>query len=147
MSVGHRTGSGAIEPGWLDEQIAEIGELTRLDHSKYVPLGGGSSKDGTIIYMDSRIPKTFRQRNGKECPVFKFLMIHEWWEKRAIDAGMKYTPAHSGATAVELTAVQDEGYSVKEYDDFWDHWLLIVEKTELGDGTPEDLDMHAYEND
>lgn len=145
MSVGH--GSGIIEKSWIDEAITFITSETRFDHSFKVPLGGGSSTDGGVIYMDARVPKTYPQKNGKEVPAWKYLCIHEYVEKRLIDAGMDYTPAHACATACELAALQDDGYSIDEYDHFFDVWLPQVETTKLGDGTPPDLDLHAYEND
>lgn len=144
MSVGH--GSGVIEKSWIDDAIKFILEDCRLDHTHKIPLGGGSSTDGSIIFQDVRIPRTYKQKNGKQVDVFKYLALHEFVEKRLIDAGMPYTPAHACATAAELAAVQDDGMSITEYDDFWDHWLPIVGKTKLGDGTPDDLDMHAYED-
>lgn len=145
MSVGH--GSGVIDKAWIDAAIAFIAEDVRFDHSFNIPLGGGSSADGSVIFMDKRIPKSYRQRNNKEVQAWRYLCLHEFVEKRLIDAGMPYTPAHACATAAELAAVQDDGFSVDEYDSFWSHYLDIVEKTKLGDDTPPDLDMHAYEND
>lgn len=146
MSVGH--GSGIIERAWTDQLLEFVQSEHRLDHSFKVPLGGGSSADGSIIYMDSRIPKTYTQGRGKkEVPAWRYLMLHEWQEKVDIDKGVPYAAAHAAATAIELAALEDDGFDVDDYDQFWSSWLPQVEKTKLGDGTPPDLDLHAYEND
>lgn len=152
MSVGH--GSGIIEKSWTDELIGLLLEYVRFDHGYNIPLGGGSSVDGSPIYGDKSIPMEYVQKNGKKVAVWHYLMVHEFVEKAIIDALLKhgvpddkvYTPGHAVGTAAELAAAEDDGVNIDEYDGFYDHWLPVAEKKKLGDGTPPDLDLHAYED-
>jgi hypothetical protein len=143
MSVGH--GSGVIDKAWLDQAIADVEKSTTFNHVFNIPLGGGSSKDGKTIYMDASIPASYQQRGGQQVDVTKYLRLHEWTEKRLLDAGMTYLPAHGIATAAEIAAVQDDGLDVNQYDSFWTKQLKVAAKHELGDGTPPNLELAPYQ--
>jgi len=143
VSIGH--GSGVIDKAWLDKLIADIEQQTMFDHTYNVPLAGGSSKDGKTIYMDQAIPTTYTQRGGAIVDVTRYLRVHEYVEKRLIDAGNGYLASHGAATAVELAALQDDGYDVGQYDAFWSKWEKVAAKHKLGDGTPPDLELKPYE--
>jgi len=143
MSVGH--GSGIIDKAWTDELVEHILADFRFDHSFNIPLAGGSSQDATTVYMDKAIPLGYVQRDGKEVPAWHYLCVHEAVEKWLLDAGLPYLPAHAAATAVEIAAVENDGYDVNQYDAFWSKQEKVAARHNLGDGTPPDLETKPYE--
>ena len=59
--------------------------LFKIDVSYDIPYVAGYSQDGTIIYIDRDVPKTFEWA-GRQVLTSKFLCDHEHTEKSVIDA-------------------------------------------------------------
>lgn len=133
MSIGH--GSGKIDKAWTDAALAFIKSNCRIDRSYNVPLAGGISQDARTVYIDQAIPDTYDA----------YVAVHEYVEKRMLDAGMDYLPSHAIATAAEIACVQDDGIDVNEYDRFWQRWEKVAARHKLGDNTPPDLETKPYE--
>jgi hypothetical protein len=133
MSIG--SGSGVIDKAWTDALIKQIRAETTINRDYNVPLAAGSSKDGKTIYIDRSIPTTFD----------RYVSVHEFVEKRLLDGGIAYAPAHAAATAAELACVKDDGVSIDDYDSFFDRWEKVAARHKLGDGTPPDLETRPYE--
>jgi len=143
VSIGQ--GSGEIETGWTDGLITWLLEHFRFDHTFNVPLGGGSSPDGNVLYLDKAIPINYVQRNDARVPAWRYLCVHEGVEKMLLDNGVPYLPAHACATAIELACVADDKFDVAQYDTFWNAQLKVAAQHKLGDGTPPDIEMAPYE--
>jgi hypothetical protein len=132
VSIGH--GSGVIDKAWTDRLVAQISRETTINRDYNVPLAGGISNDGKTIYIDRAIPDDYDA----------YVSVHEFVEKRLLDAGIDYLPAHAAATATELAAVQDDGIDIDKYDAFWDKWEKVAAKHKIGQDTPPDLEMKPY---
>jgi hypothetical protein len=143
VSIG--SGSGVIDRAWTDALVKQILSECTINRDFNVPLGAGSSQDGQTIYIDKSIPNSYKQKGGAVVPSDHYVAVHEYVEKRLLDAGIKYLPAHASATATELAAVQDDGFDVNQYDTFFDKWLKVAAKHKLGDDTPPDLELKPYE--
>lgn len=152
MSVGH--GSGVIDRAWTDQLLAIVRKYREFNNDFNVPLGAGSNKAGDKTYYDRNIPTTYKQKGGRDMPVWLYWSAHELVEKAMIDFFRKigvpenelYLPAHAVATAAELAAVQDDGYDINQYDVFGDKELKIAAKHNLGDDTPPDIEPAPYES-
>jgi hypothetical protein len=132
VSIGH--GSGVIDKAWTDRLVAQVRAETTLNRDYNVPLAGGISTDGKTIYVDKAIPDDYDD----------YLRVHEFVEKRLLDSGIDYLPAHAAATAAELAAVEDDGIDIDEYDRFWDRYEKVAAKHKIGQDTPPDLEMKPY---
>lgn len=108
-----------------------------------MPYVGGMNVEGTVIYVDKRLPTKFTTKNGSEVDVDHFLQVHEITEEtleRHLD--YDYDTAHRIAQAAEKYAVESEGVSWKEYQDFYKPYYKICyyDFTRL----PNDLDLSPY---
>ena len=155
MSIGHLySKSSEIERKWVDKLIAQIDAETDYDDAHEVPLCGGSSTDWSpghrCVYQDKDIPTSYKQKDGKRVDVKRYLTIHEAIERTLMQPpqegglGLGYLEAHAVATAIEVAAVEADGYSYEEYTAFWDG----VEKDEDAEGDypscPPGLFMEPY---
>lgn len=114
----------------------------KINFKYNIPFIAGYNIDGTIIYIDKRLPKTIP---GTGIKVEKYLCVHEEVEQMLEDHfGMKYGESHHLATATEHTSLVHDGYSKyrKEYDEFYSKWTKICR--ESFDSVPPDLDLDPY---
>lgn len=112
MSSGHRHKQDHTASLIRDTyRLLETPEIQKLMNRKYrmefipVPLTGGSSRDGSIFYIDPDVPEKLR----------KYVLLHERVEKALRDAGKSYQEAHRIATCAERLLVEQDGKSWDEY--------------------------------
>jgi hypothetical protein len=119
----------------------------RVDASHEVPYAGGVSKNGETIYIDHRIPETYKQTDGKEVRPRKYLVAHEGYEWKLMEHGSAYNAAHRKAAQYEKALLQADDVDVREYYDLiYKHVHLAVvdiDRKKL----PEDLDLRPYIQD
>ena len=77
--------------------------MSKLDTSHECPYLAGYSKDGSTTYIDKRLPKTMKLKDGREVPVDKYLKVHEEFEKGLEDRQGRDLPrrpreGHGGGT-------------------------------------------------
>jgi len=105
MSAGHRHKQDHTA-ALIRETYRLLGEpeVQRLLNRKYrmelipVPLTGGSSRDGSIFYIDPDVPQ----------PLRKYVLLHERVEKALRDYGKSYNEAHRIATCAERMLVEQD---------------------------------------
>lgn len=130
----------------FDESIDTIESKFKIDRDHEVPYVAGYSKDGKTIYIDKDMPKGFKSKSGKFIETDKYLILHEAIEKTLMESfGEIYQLAHQIALRVERSAVEANGISWKEYNDF-----MLKNVKEIGDlktykDLPKDLDLGPYE--
>ena len=112
----------------------------RLNTQYQVSYLAGYSEDGLTIYIDRRLPQYFKLKDGRVIDVYKYLMVHELWEKHLEDTkGYSYSYSHEKATGKEREAVEKDGIPWKEYQSYM---LKMVKKlTKLTGEVPPDLDV------
>jgi len=105
-----------------------------------VPYLAGYSKDGRFIYIDKRLPKFFKLKNGKVVDVDKYLMVHETVEKKLEDTKKyHYQYAHEKATGKEREAVENDGIDWGEYQTYMKK--MVKKLINFSGPTPPDLDL------
>jgi len=125
---------------------AIIRRLTRLDRDHDIPYLAGYSTDGTVIYIDRHMPKSFTHKR-RTVETDRFLILHEEVEKTMIDRlNLHYLHAHQIATRVEKEAVVACGISWSDYDDFMQENVKYVGDKRLTK-IPADLDLKPYRDE
>lgn len=115
----------------------------KLDTSYDIPYLAGYSKDGTTIYIDKDVPRTFLQ-GDKRGSTYKYLLIHERKEKALMDAkGYNYQLAHQEALQAEREAVEADGFDWAAYNGFMETWIKKTGDKRLRN-VPGDLDLKPY---
>src|SRR6516164_9634774 len=95
---------------------AIIRRLKKLDREHDIPYIAGYSVDGTIIYIDRHMPRSFKHK-GRAIETDRFLILHEEVEKTMIDRlNLHYLHAHQIAARAEQAAVRACGVNWREYD-------------------------------
>lgn len=113
-----------------------------------VPYTAGYSKDGSTIYIDRKIPKTYVDSQGKTVNVYRYLIIHEVTEKSLKDELLfKYNEAHSIAMGAEMHACTMDGVNYDEYYGFLGKYVKQDIKPEDFSTVPPDLDIQPYVED
>lgn len=115
--------------------------------TEQIPYGAGYNHPvGTEtrkLYIDSRIPETFKSKTTGLVNVHKYLEIHEFTEEVVEDEfDLRYQPAHAIATAAEHAALKQDGHDPDEYEAFLKPFLAECEKT--FSRVPRDLDLQPY---
>jgi hypothetical protein len=125
----------------------------RVSFDYDIPYLGGYSRDGSIIYVDRDTPleikrgkRIYRVRpNG----LVRGLLVHEHWEKTALDAwGWKYPNAHGLATHAENKYARDVLQLDSDYyEKLWQPIIKAAEKKLNGADIqlPPDLDRTPYQ--
>lgn len=134
-----------------------------------IPFLAGYSKDGRTIYIDKRLPKWFRLKDGRTINIYKYLAWHERFEKLLEDGfvnvserqwkdfqdwlshkkkkpdvskhleGYRYDYAHEMATDKEREMVEADGI---DWDEYQNYMLKMVQKLKKFSGRqPDDLDL------
>lgn len=82
-----------------------------------VPYGAGTSKDGAMIYIDNRLPKTIDDGHGVDIDLDESLPRHEYPEFMQMRRGTSYADAHEHyANPSEKEYVEKQGGNWKGYD-------------------------------
>lgn len=114
----------------------------KVNRKYHIPYVAGYNMSGSIIYIDSRLPKTIP---GTDIKTEKYLLIHELTEQHLEDhMGMAYPEAHAIAEAAEMEALEHDGHgkSKSEYNKFYRQWEKLCR--EEFERIPEDLDISPY---
>ncbi len=149
MASGHRRGKGNFTETSLNRILANSKVKARLarpfkvDKSYDSPLLGGSSWDGSIVYIDRHLPKSIKI-NRKPVSPLPFLIEHERVENAIMNAmGYKYDPAHELATLAEHKKVKAAGIDLKAYETALKPYIKN-DSTEKLTRVPKDLNLHPY---
>ena len=125
---------------------AIIRRLKKLDREHDIPYVAGYSVDGTIIYIDRHMPRSFKHK-GRAIETDRFLILHEEVEKTMIDRlNLHYLHAHQIATRVEKAAVLACGVNWNDYDDFMQSNVKRIGDERLAK-VPADLDLKPYRDE
>jgi len=104
------------------------------------PYLAGYSLDGRIVYIDKRLPRFLKLKDGRVIGVDKYLCVHESWEKFYEDRyGYKYQAAHEFATGKEREAVEADGIPWVEYQNYMKRMVRKLMK--FTGPLPHDLDL------
>jgi len=112
----------------------------KISREYEIPYLAGYSKNGRCIYIDKRLPKNLKLKDGRSVDIDKYLAIHEAEEKKLEDTKKyKYQYAHELATGIERKAVEADGIPWEEYQAYM---LKEVEKLKHLDSViPSDIDL------
>src|ERR1700692_4096115 len=86
----------------------------KVDRTHDDPYLAGESQNHRCLYVDRRVPKTMMVK-GKAFDPAKYLAGHESVERKHMDRGMKYQPAHRLALKAERKAVEANGIDWNGY--------------------------------
>jgi hypothetical protein len=118
--------------------IPTAGELyteARVDMSFDIPYLGGYSQDGSVIYLDRRLPPDWY---GKW-----FLVLHEAHEKAFLLQGMTYQQAHRLATEHERSVVEASPVAWSSYQKDCQLFLEVLRRVSAYH-VPPNLDYAPY---
>jgi hypothetical protein len=139
----HVWSENVSDPTVLDLLAAVERRVHRLDRDHDIPYVAGYSKDGSTIYIDRHMPKSFALGH-KRIRTDRFLVIHEMIEKALLDQlGLHYLHAHQVALRTEQAAVRAAGVSWRAYDRFTKANEKKIEPERLT-RVPRDLDLTPY---
>jgi hypothetical protein len=125
---------------------AVVRRVKHFDRRHDIPYLAGYSQDGTTIYIDRHMPKSFKFR-GRAIETDRFLVLHEEVEKTLIDQlGLHYLHAHQIATRAEQAAVRAAGISWRAYDRFMQKNVKRAGDERLAK-VPSDLDTKPYRDE
>lgn len=137
----------SISSYMLDRALTAIRRRKKVDREHDVPYLAGYSKDGATIYIDRRLPKSFRTKTGRRVLVDRYLVLHEAVEKTLIDElGLHYQQAHQIAARAEQAAVRADKIPLGEYDAFNQRYIRVAADGEWPNAPP-DLDLTPYEDE
>lgn len=118
-----------------------------FDNSYDIPYLAGYSKDGKTVYFDCDLPMSYRQKDGKEVGIYKYLFKHESHEKHLLDTtDLDYKDAHARATNAERALLEKDGFNWPEYDAFMQAQALRCSTKKIRN-VPADLDTTPYEDE
>jgi hypothetical protein len=140
----HQSNDTLVSAAMLDHSVAEIVKRVKLDRDHDIPYLAGYSVYRTRIYIDRHLQHCFKDHNGKEHYVDKFLILHEATEKAIIDTwGLHYQHAHQIALRAEEAAVRAAGIEWRDYDRFMQQWIKTADSARLT-RVPRNLDLTPY---
>jgi len=125
-------------PKAVEDAMASV----RVDTSHDVPYVGGSSRDGSVVYIDRHLRGELPTRVGVFQPI-PFIVLHEVVEKRLALSGWRHGPAHMEANRVERAAVIEAGIPWDAYDN-WTYAAVKGDAHERIVKPPKDLDLTPY---
>jgi len=135
----------------LNPYVCKCGEKQpelRYSNEYDIPYGAGYNEAGTCIYIDSRLPRTFKNSIGKTVDIHKYLVIHELTEKSLIDKlGLDYQTAHSIAQGAETLAILKDGIDYDEYYGYIGKFISYDIQPQDIRKVPLDLDETPYISD
>lgn len=128
----------------LDELVADVYNYLvthkiTIDNTHEVVYLAGYNVQGTVVYIDRRLPRYLTLKDGRKIDLYKYLIIHEVGEKILEDyMKYKYSFAHEYSTGnLERKAVENDKIDWEEYQDFM---LKEVQKLKSFSEAPSDLD-------
>jgi hypothetical protein len=120
------------------------GGAVTVVRNKDDPYLAGMSEDHRRVYIDKRVPKKITVK-GKTFDPSKYLIVHETIERRHMDRGMKYEPAHRIALKAERAAVEADGINWDGYQGQM-HRLAGITEKEKSPHPPSDLYKGPFPN-
>ena len=130
----------------LDRALDAILRRIRIDRRHDIPYLAGYNIDGTIIYIDRHVPKSFTFR-GRKIVTDRYLILHESVEKTLIDQlDLHYQHAHQIALRAEEAAVTADKVSWRSYDKFMQKYIKQLEDERIKK-LPTDLDLKPYRDE
>jgi hypothetical protein len=129
-----------------DVMVALRRRIRKIDRSYDIPYIAGYSRDGSTVFIDRHMPRSFAYR-GRRVQTDRFLVTHEVVEKALLDAlHLHYLHAHQIALRAEQAAVRAAGIAWRDYNRF----TKAYEK-KIGDErlvrVPRDLDLTPYRDE
>jgi hypothetical protein len=105
-----RTLTENISEETLDEVVAAVlRRVGKIDRSYDIPYIAGYSRDGSTVFIDRHMPRSFVYR-GRRVLTDRFLVTHEIVEKALLDQlSLHYLHAHQIALRIEQAAVRAAG--------------------------------------
>lgn len=127
----------------MDHALRAIRARSRLERSYDIPYLAGYSVDGSVIFIDRHMPKSF-VHGKRRILTDRFLIVHEAVEKALIQLlGLHYLHAHQIALHAEQAAVRAEGIEWHDYDDFMQKYIKQIGDERLT-RVPDTLDLTPY---
>ena len=114
-----------------------------IDLSYDIKYIGGYSKDGRVVFLDRRFPKSHIFSSKKISLIESVARRHEVVEKWMIDDGFSYEHSHRVATGVERRYVESRGVAWKEYDQWCRKEIRKITSMPLS-RSPRSLDLTPY---
>ncbi len=129
----------------LDDSVAAFMQDVEVNYDYDIPYVAGYNVKGTVVYIDKDLPKGYKQKNGKNVQVEKYLVLHECVEKALLQRfkNLIYETSHQLALRLEQAAVQGDGVDWKEYNDFFVKWIKKCGDEKI-QNAPSDLDLTPY---
>ncbi len=108
-----------------------------------VPYAGGTSRDGTVVYIDRHIPR-YAEVDGKRIDLHAMIAEHELAEFHQMQAGKKYGEAHLTAEHVEDAKVDHQGVSHADYEKILKPYIKQAREGFDRSRVPVDLNEQPY---
>src|SRR5579864_2250737 len=123
---------------WVEKgrRTRPLGTL-RVNRTNDDPYLAGESENHKCLYIDKRVPKQMIVKDKSFDPA-KYLAVHESEERKHMDAGMKYEPAHRLALKAERAAVEADGIDWNGYQEQM-HKLASITQKEKNPHPPRNL--------
>lgn len=132
----------------FDEAIKKMESEMNINRKYDIPYVAGYSKDGKTLYIDKDMPKSFKTKNNKVIKTDKYLLWHELIENTLLDKfDTFYQLAHQVALRSEKDAVEADGISWKEYNDFMNKNIKKIADLDSYSHLPSDIDLTPYKDD
>jgi hypothetical protein len=130
---------------WVEKgrRTRPLGTL-RVNRTQDDPYLAGISQNHCTLDIDKRVPKTMVVK-GKSFDPVKYLAVHETDERKHMDVGMKYEPAHRLALKAERAAVEADGIDWNGYQEQM-HKLAGITQKEKNPHPPSDLYKGPFTN-
>ena len=130
----------------LNDAMGVLLKSVKVNTKYSIPYVAGYSIDGKTIYIDSGIPKEYK--DGKKIyDIHRYLKIHEIIEKTLLDKfkknGMTYFYAHQVALRAEKAAVEADGWNWESYNKFCEFYIKSDEHEDIK-SIPKHLDLEPY---
>ena len=139
----HHVAKWLISKEMTDHALRALRARCTLNRDYDVPYLAGYSLDGSTIFIDRHMPKSFVYKQRRVL-TDRFLIMHEGVEKSLIQLyGMHYLHAHQVALHAEQAAVRAEGITWKAYDDFMQANIKTIEDERVT-RVPATLDLTPY---
>ncbi len=127
----------------MNHALRSVRARAGLDRDHDIPYVAGYSVDGSVIFIDRHMPKSFVYRS-RRILMDRFLIMHEAVEKALMQMlGMHYLHAHQIALRAEQAAVRAEGVDWHAYDDFMQENIKDIGHEALSK-VPDTLDLTPY---
>jgi hypothetical protein len=136
-----------IDDAVLLDVVQAIRRRVRIVSREYdIPYIAGYSTDGHTVFIDRRLPKSFRWLT-RTVRVDPFLLTHEIVEKALLDElRLHYLHAHQVAVRAERDAVKAAGVSWWVYQRFMKKYEKPIEEERLVH-VPPGLDLTPYRDE